>query len=284
MDEFKPTGVEFPPIKEFDKSTEWLNELSTSDLFAEINEYVSPIEQAEQFEPSAEFNDEREYGLKECVESAKEIFTPEVLSEWKDMTLEERYEIVERYGEAVATSLGIKAGDLYFEAMDEYTGGYNNGDGNIHINSRMLGDPKNVIRLVDVIAHETRHQFQHEVVANPGRFRISQKVANEWAFGLENYTTSDSTEYDPWGYCYNPVEMDARYFGEAIVREMTKDMINDLGVDYTKERTFHSEETSQPQFFINDRDWHIKAANEALGRGDMSGYKDHIDSARRSTK
>lgn len=28
---------------------------------------------------------------------------------------------------------------------------------------------------------------------------------------------------DPWGYKYNPLETDARYAGESVVREMTKD-------------------------------------------------------------
>jgi len=32
--------------------------------------------------------------------------------------------------------------------------------------------------------------------------------------------------YDPWGYTYNPMETDAKYFGEAMVRELTKAIIN----------------------------------------------------------
>ena len=32
--------------------------------------------------------------------------------------------------------------------------------------------------------------------------------------------------YDPWGYTYNPMETDAKYFGESMVRELTKDIIN----------------------------------------------------------
>ena len=36
--------------------------------------------------------------------------------------------------------------------------------------------------------------------------------------------------------------------------------------------------------FVNDRDWHIKEAEAALSRGDMTSYKDHMSSAKICTK
>lgn len=284
MNEFKPTGAEIPPIQEFDKSTEWINELSEIDFQTELKEYAFPIEQIEGKEDSSELINEREYGLQECVEVAKDIFTREVISEWKSMSLEQRYEIVKKYSDAVASSLGIEPREVIFKSMPEYTGGYNNGDGNIYVNSNMIGDPKYVVKLIDTVAHESRHQFQREAVRNPEKFGISPEVAKEWEFGLKNYTTCDSTQYDPWGYHYNPVEVDARYFGESVVREVTKDMINYIYYDGHQEQSYDYIKSSQPMFFVNDRNWHMEAANEALARGDMSAYNDHIDSARRSTK
>ncbi|MBO7070954.1 MAG: hypothetical protein J6W09_06650 [Bacteroidales bacterium] len=284
MNEFESHSPEIPPIPEFNTTIECFQELGKQDLLKEIAPFFTAPELLESRKASKEFVDEREFGLKECVESARDIFTLEVISEWGRMPLEKRNEIVQEYQHAIADSLGIERGNVYFEEMAEGVNGYNNGDGNVYLNIRMLADPKNIIGLIDVVAHETRHQFQHAVVENPERFGISREVANEWAFGMENYTVNGATQYDPWGYHYNPVEVDARYFGEAVVRELTKGFINDYASIATNGEIRYEKANISFGSFINDRDWHIKQAEKALEKGDMNGYKNHMTDAKRSTK
>lgn len=283
MNEFKPTSPEIPPLPEFNASFERMNELRECDLLKEIAPFFTAPELLESRKEVNENNNERVFGLKECIESARDIFTLKVISEWGRMSLEKRNAIVQEYQHAIADGLGIERGNVYFEEMADGVNGYNNGDGNVYLNIRMLADPKNIIGLIDVIAHETRHQFQHAVVENPEKFGISPEVANEWAFGMENYTVNSATQYDPWGYHYNPVEIDARYFGESVVRELTKDFINDYAAANDGRIKYEKANISFGSF-INDRDWHIKQAEKALEKGDMRNYKNHIADAKRSTK
>lgn len=226
--------IDIPSVKEFDQTPEWSDDLSPDELRSEIDPFFSTPESQEvpvsedSLERNNEYIDEREYGLKECSEAAKDIFSREILLEWKNMSYKERKEIAERYAKAISAGLGIEPGRVYFIPWPENQRGRNVGDGNIYLNADFLGNPKNVIDLIDTIAHEIRHQFQMEAVATPERFGFSPEVAQEWRYGLKYYTTDYATQYDPWGYHYNPVEIDARYFGETIVREVTKDLIQEL--------------------------------------------------------
>ena len=173
----------------------------------------------------------REYGLQECADSAKSIFTADVINGWGMMTLEARNEIVQQYAEALGEGLninfkGIKWEEMPVSAVVTYTYGYNSGDGYLHLYTDFLSDPSMLIYLIDTVAHEARHQFQMEAIENPEKFGIDAETIKEWTVGRDVYTTNMPTAYDPWGYTYNPLEIDSKYFGESMVRELTKDLIN----------------------------------------------------------
>ena len=172
----------------------------------------------------------REYGLHECAEAAKEIITTDVINAWGTMSLEERNKIAQEYAAAIGEGLGIDFKGIVWENFDTpngtYTFGYNSGDGYVHLNSDFLSNPGMLMQLVDTIAHEARHQFQMEAIANPEKFGIDEATINAWAVGKQAYTTNLPSAYDPWGYTYNPLEIDSKYFGESMVREITRDIIN----------------------------------------------------------
>ena len=172
----------------------------------------------------------REYGLRECSESAKKIITYEVISEWGTMSLEERNLVAQEYATAIGKGLGINFRGIVWENFDtsdgKYTFGYNNGDGYVYLNADFLCNPGMLIQLVDTIAHEARHQFQMEAIANPEKFNIDKFTIHEWSVGKEAYTTELPSAYDPWGYTYNPLEIDSKIFGQTMVREITKSIIN----------------------------------------------------------
>lgn len=274
MDEFKSAGMEVPQQPEFPSTGDIPQEFSQEDLFQEVAPYYTAMEVLE----TKEYADEREIGLNETVEAAREIFTPQVISEWGNMTLEERNAVFQEYQHAVAEALGIEPGNVIFKDIPRAYG-YNNGDGNVYLNVMLLEDPKWVIKCIDTIAHETRHQFQHDAVMDPERFGISPEVAKEWAWAIENYTDEDLSQYDPWGYHYNPIEIDSRYFGESVVRELTKGLINDYASVNEASRMNEAH-----GLMVNDREWNIQQAEKALAKGDLNTYRRYLDDASRSTK
>jgi hypothetical protein len=175
---------------------------------------------------SMEIKNIREYGLRECADAAKNIFTREVFSDWGRMGIEQRGQIVREYSKAIGNGLNIDFKGVVFEPMKNNISGYNNGNGRIYLNDNLLRNPSEVINLIDTITHEARHQMQFEAIQNPEKFGLDLATLKEWTAGMESYTSQWASEYDPWGYFYNPVELDARYFGESVVRELGKELIN----------------------------------------------------------
>lgn len=234
MNEFSEHSTELPKTQEFLKSVEQSEtKFSFKDLIDEVNDFVSSTEDfikdlTTHKDNTAEVKDVREYGLKECSDAAKEIFTTKVISEWGSMSYEQRNQIVQDYSKSIANGLDINFKGIIFEPLMEQLGalGYNSGDGYIHLDNCYITNPGQIIGVIDTVAHEARHQFQTEAINSPEKFGIDQATINEWAAGINSYTTKEATSYDPWGYFYNPIEIDARYFGESMVRELTKEIIN----------------------------------------------------------
>ena len=201
---------------------------SIKDVWKEFTDSIEDFFDAtpEARELQREFMEAREYGVSECADVAKECFTAEVITEWGMMDFETRDRVIQEYATGIGEALKINFKGVVWEAMDEYTYGYNSGDGFVHLNKMMLADPGQLMHLVNTVAHEARHQMQFEAVENPERFPFDEATINEWKVGFEIYTYDMPNAYDPWGYTYNPTEMDARFFGESMVRELTKDLIN----------------------------------------------------------
>lgn len=205
---------------------------TSKDIYDGISDFAKDIKDtiSDVFGMNESTDTAREYGLHECAESAKEIITSDVISSWGTLSLEERNEIAQAYATAIGEGLGINYQGIVWEEFDTsdgtYTYGYNSGDGYVHLNIDFLSDPSMLMQLVDTVAHEARHQFQIEAVADSERFGIDEATALEWAAGISMYTTEMPSAYDPWGYTYNPLEIDSKYFGESMVREITKGLIN----------------------------------------------------------
>jgi len=228
MNEFMENKTEIPPVQDSMQS-EYQN-YSLDTAMNELKAFNAETDAIynESASEAKETTDAREIGLKECCDAAKGIFTAEVLADWGKMSVKERDQIVQEYSKAVGEGLDIDFKGIVFEQMEPGLMGYNNGNGYVYLNENLLRDPKEVVNLIDTVAHEARHQMQTEAIKNPERFGIDQATVNEWEAGFANYTTESPTALDPWGYHYNPVEVDARYFGESVVRELTKGLINNV--------------------------------------------------------
>lgn len=168
----------------------------------------------------------RDFGVAECVHAAEDIFSPEIFRDWDSLSPETKECMVKEYADRVARAFEIaEYQGVHFEEMSPNLLGYNNGDGSIHLNRYYLtNNLVSPIELIDTITHELRHQYQSEAVR--GLHNISDDVRKEWEAGFSNYTTESPYVYDPWGYIYNPLEIDSNYAAGTVVREITKDMIN----------------------------------------------------------
>ncbi len=176
---------------------------------------------------SKEFTETREFGLDHCVEAAKELFNPGVISEWANLTYDERAQICYLYADEVAKAFELENyKGVIFEEMEPGTLGSNCGDGYIHLSMELLHPIQTPLNLIDTITHELRHQYQSECVN--GAHDVADEVRNEWSVATQIYTTDPAWCYDPWGYIYNPLEIDSRYAGETVVRGLTSDMFNDI--------------------------------------------------------
>ena len=220
------------PLAELAKKADQLNnqELNASLDKKSISENEFLADNSDQQALKAlgeDFYEAREFGLDKCSAAAKEIFNPGVIDNWMYLSPAERQEISQAYAAEVAEAFELeKYTGVIFEDLEPNVLGYNNGDGSIHLTNNLLADLGSPLDVVDTITHELRHQYQSECIN--GYHNVSDEVKNEWAAATAIYdSNSHPWAFDPWGYKYNPLEIDSRYAGETVVRNITKEFIND---------------------------------------------------------
>lgn len=171
------------------------------------------------------FVEQRDFGLDKCTEAAKEIFNLGVVENWANLSKEQRKEIAGAYAASVADAFELRNyTGVYFDDLEPGVSGYNNGDGSVHLSNDIVEAWTSPLEIMNTITHELRHQYQSEAIQ--GLHNVSDDVVMEWATATEIYNYNQPYCYDPWGYTYNPLEIDARYAGETIVRNFTHDIIN----------------------------------------------------------
>ena len=204
-------------------------------VYENITEFFGAKEKpnptAYQFPESAKLSEGitegREFGLDKCTEAALEIFNPGVISEWGNMTEEERKAIALSYADEVAKAFElVNYRGVYIEELEYGILGSNNGDGTIHLSTELISPYSTPFQIMDTITHELRHQYQSECIR--GYHDVTDEVRNEWAVATAIYNYDQPSCYDPWGYSYNPLEIDSNYAGNTVVRNVSSQMFNDI--------------------------------------------------------
>lgn len=175
----------------------------------------------------ARFIEERDFGLDRCTKAAKEIFNLGVMMSWANLSERQRMEISGVYAKEVAEAFELKLySGVSYEDLEEEVYGYNNGNGEIYLSNYLMEPQHSPFTIIDTITHELRHQYQFEAIK--GYHNIPEDVAKEWSIAFQIYHNDDTEPccYDPWGYHYSPIEIDARYAGETVVRNITHDLFN----------------------------------------------------------
>lgn len=167
--------------------------------------------------------DIRDYGISECIASAKDIFTPEIIDNWNRISEDNRINLILNYGEEVSKNFDLKEfKKIIIKDLGLGVYGETSGDGYIYLSESLVkNDMSSPLQIIDTLTHEMRHQFQMESLR--GLHEVPLEIIKEWRIGESEYTDTPPYVFDPWGYKYNPLELDARYAGETVVREFTKD-------------------------------------------------------------
>lgn len=158
--------------------------------------------------------------IEEASEIMAEIFDNDVISNWSELSNEEKAEKFTEYQTRLGEAWGIEAKGVIFENMERDDGivtyGYNSGDGYIHINEKFLDDPTQLKEMLDTTTHEMRHQFQVEVLRRPQDFKDIPKLTKlQWYYNFTHYKSTD--EYSFRAYARQGIEVDARKTAEDVL-------------------------------------------------------------------
>ena len=163
----------------------------------------------------------REYGVSDGVAAVKEVFTPDVIRSWENYSNDQRAEILDEFGKKISNALSIEEVSIKFDVSEKGVLGYNKGDGTIHLRPEFVENPDLLVRAIDTIAHEVRHQFQSEAMADPEKFGIDSGTLKEWKMADNYYDSADM--FNPLSYEYNPLENDSQEYGRSIVRSFCRE-------------------------------------------------------------
>lgn len=181
---------------------------------------VLEMAKLETFENKSYINEVDEVRVNETAEIMADVFSEDVLTNWSEMSLDEKSAKLNEYYIRAGENLGIDTKGVIIEPMPCETPGmisfgYNSGDGYIHLNSDVVDDPTQLGQVLDTATHEMRHQFQNDVLAAPYNFSdIPQDVLNVWDYEMKHYINPD---YDYQGYYEQAIECDARDFSEDVL-------------------------------------------------------------------
>ena len=139
---------------------------------------------------------------------------------WDRLSVEERKELLQEYMNEVIRIYGLQDVDtqIIWDENATYeknriTWGYYSPDNkNVTLNARALTDRYSSwdsYDLLETVAHELRHAYQHEAVEHPTRFMVSTETLDTWSYNFDHYINGD-TDFD--AYRAQPIEVDARDF------------------------------------------------------------------------
>ena len=97
-------------------------------------------------------------------------------------------------------------------------GHYNPTTRTITLNVEQLNNPSQRLNLINTVAHEGRHAYQHYAIEHPG-FHPDQREVDQWAENWPNYLSCE--QYGGLLYRLQPIEADAWKYGRLVEEAIT---------------------------------------------------------------
>lgn len=187
-------------------------------------------------------------------EELNRYFVPE---SWNQLPLAKKGDVVNALEQSFAAEQGRPARPVLFRVFPDNLGEFNPNTDEIYLNRDLvlygkmpITDEKgNFIdyvplddalqQIYDTIAHEGRHAYQADVVKHPERYLESPDTVHDWQLnnatgGTSNGELTSNYYQDGNTYLLNPVEVDARNYGE----EKTKACFNQLEREFGPQRGY----------------------------------------------
>ncbi len=140
---------------------------------------------------------------------------------WDGLSVDERRALLQDLHNQIAREYGMEPQEIQTPDLPDPAGmdwrGVRRADSiGIDIDNVRDDDP---FRVIETLAHESRHSIQHHLVENPDARpdHISQEQVQAWDANFKNYISSRD---DFQGYRDQPVERDAREFGGSFVNDL----------------------------------------------------------------
>ena len=167
--------------------------------------------------------------IEAAADVMNEVFTDEVISNWENLSVEERTSYLNEYYAKAGQALGIDTKGVYVADLQTMYGygvqGVNTGDGYLGIDVTLVEDSSRLGGLLDTTTHEMRHQLQSDALRNPDAFPdIPQETLEQWRYEMDYYINGT---YDFEAYESQAIETDARAFAEEVVNDFLDDVNDD---------------------------------------------------------
>lgn len=147
---------------------------------------------------------------------------------WKDQTLAEKKQYLQDLQEHMAERYGMPKVLIGIDDLPEMGGDLVG----VSIGGAILLDVDNLNtndpwRLIEFTFHETRHEYQQQVVANyESTGKVPEGMSNiqveKWAYEFDNYINGKDSFKD---YFNQEIERDARLFGDEVMKDVLREMI-----------------------------------------------------------
>lgn len=165
--------------------------------------------------------------VKDTIETLKDV-EGLTQAEWDKLNNDERLELLQKVEDALAKSQGRPRVDLRSGDIDG-NGLYHGSDDppTIEINNALLtqGD---LHATLTTLAHESRHAYQYYAIENAD-FHPDAEQVESWRTNFEEGNYIEPAK-NPKGYWNQPVERDARHFGDLFADTLApQDLGRELG-------------------------------------------------------
>lgn len=148
---------------------------------------------------------------------------------WKSQTLEEKKKYLQDLQNRLADRYGLPRMLIVVDDLpDKNTDSIGLNIGGVFIIDEDNMNTDDPWRLIETTFHESRHEYQREVIANyqeSGRIPdgMTQEQVEKWVNESENYISGTDNFAD---YYHQAIETDARKFGDIIMKDVLGEMGN----------------------------------------------------------
>ena len=133
--------------------------------------------------------------------------------QWEGLSVNERLETLQTLEDKLAEIQGRPPVAVLASETPGENGHYDPATRTITLNIEQLNDADCRMSLIDTIAHEGRHAYQHYAVEHPG-FHGNHKEVSAWRENFKNYV--DGHKDGLLAYRLQPLEADAWRYGHLV--------------------------------------------------------------------